>query len=55
MDSSAERDGVELIRSDPWRAVFRAVRDIVKRIAGFFTLTDADRMKAGISIRRRGT
>jgi hypothetical protein len=54
MDGSVERNGVETIRSDPWAAVFRAVRDFVRRMIGFFTLTDAERTKAGIYIHRRG-
>jgi hypothetical protein len=54
MDFSADGNKVEADRPDLFSAVFRTALDIFKRMAEFFTLTEAERTKAGIYIRRRG-
>ncbi len=55
MDISAEKCGASgNHRLDSLSAVLRTALGIVRRLVEFFTVTEADRMKAGIFIRRRG-
>jgi len=37
-------------RSDPFSAVLQTVRGFVRRLVGFFAITEEDRLKAGIYI-----
>ncbi len=55
MDISADNNPSDANRSDPFSAAKHTVRDIIGWLIGVFSLTEADRMKAGIHIRRQGT
>jgi hypothetical protein len=55
MDISAEKCGASgNHRLDFLTAILQTALDIVRRLVEFFTITEADRMKAGIFILRRG-
>ncbi len=54
MDIPANKNKSDWNRSGPFSAVIHIVLDIFDRLMGIFTLTESDRMKAGIHVRRRG-
>jgi hypothetical protein len=55
MDISAEKHGISgNHRADIFSAVLQTVLGLARRLIGFFTVTEADRTKAGIYIRRDG-
>ena len=55
MDISTDGRPSEADRPGPYSAVLQSLRDIIRRLIEWFTVTDEDRTKAGIYIRRRGT
>jgi hypothetical protein len=56
MDISAEKRGTSGDhRADAFSAVLQTMLDLARRLVEFFTITEADRMKAGIFLRRRGS
>jgi hypothetical protein len=48
MDISADKYESDSNRLDPFLAVMQIIWGIIGRLIGFFTLTEADRLKAGI-------
>jgi hypothetical protein len=55
MDISADKNNSDVNRPDLFSAARNILREIIGWLIGVFTLTEADRMKAGIHIRRQGT
>jgi len=55
MDISTDGHPSQADRPDPYAEVLRNLRNIIRRLIEWFTVTDEDRTKAGIYIRRRGT
>jgi hypothetical protein len=55
MDTSAEyQPSQEANRPDPLSAIFQTVRAIAKRLTGFFTLSEEERLRAGIYLGGEG-
>ena len=54
MDNSADKNKSDSNRPGPFLAVLQTVRSIVRRLIGFFTLTEADQLKAGIHVGGEG-
>lgn len=54
MDISADKGKTNGTLTGPFSAVIYFVLGIFSRLIGIFTLTEADRMKAGIHIRKQG-
>jgi hypothetical protein len=54
MDISADRNKTNGYRTGLFSAVKDIVQGFVRRIAEFFSLTEADRTKAGVHISKRG-
>jgi hypothetical protein len=54
MDISADKYKSDGNRAGPFLAVLQTVRGIAGWLIGFFTLTEADRLKAGIYVGGKG-
>jgi hypothetical protein len=54
MDISADKYKSDIKRSDPSSPVLQTVRGIVSELIGFFMLTEADQLKAGVNVRGEG-
>ena len=54
MDISADKGKTNGTRTDSYSAGIHFGLGIFSRLIGIFTLTESDRMKAGIHIRRQG-
>jgi hypothetical protein len=54
MDISADKYKSDGNRAGPLLAMSQAIRGIVRRLIGFFTLAEAELLKAGISVGGEG-
>jgi hypothetical protein len=54
MDISVDKSELDGNRLGPFLAVSQTVRDIVRRLIGFFELTESDKLKAGIDVSGEG-
>jgi hypothetical protein len=54
MDISTDKYKSDGNRASSFLAVSQAIRGIVRRLIGFFTLTEEERLKAGISVGGEG-
>jgi hypothetical protein len=54
MDISSDGRQSQANRPGPYSAVLQTMLEVFRRLLKWFTLTEADRTKAGIYIRRRG-
>ncbi len=54
MDISTEKYTSDRNRADPISAVMQTVLGVIKRITGFFMLTEEDRLEAGIHLGGEG-
>ena len=55
MDSPADKYASDdNHRSDPFLAIAQTMREFVSRLVGFFTVTEEERLKAGIYFRGEG-
>lgn len=50
MKNSADKNESNENRPDPFLSVLHIVLGIVRGLIGFFTFTEADRLKAGINV-----
>ena len=54
MGITVERNNSTGSRAGPFLAAVRTIQAVVTRLTGFFVLTEADKLKAGIYIRGVG-
>lgn len=54
MEIAADKSKPDGNRPGPFLAVAQTVRDIVRRLIGFFELIEADKLKAGIHVSGEG-
>jgi hypothetical protein len=54
MDTSADRNRLDMNRTDPLLAVLHTLLGLVRRAIGFFVLTEEDKLKAGIYTSSQG-
>ena len=54
MDASADNYKSDGNRTEPFVSALKTVRGFVKRLIGFFTLSEEDRLKAGLHVGGEG-
>jgi hypothetical protein len=54
MDISTEKNKANTNRASPFSAILQTIPVAFRRLVRFFTLTDEDRLKAGVNVRGEG-
>jgi hypothetical protein len=54
MDVSTDKNKSNMNRSGPFSALLHTFPGVFERLVRFFTLTEEDRMKAGVNLRGEG-